>query len=200
MQDAEKKSPDDFKGLKEFNYILIMPKEMEPIYHMTEKVKASGIRYEYARSYQDLRNKRNVNKKLVVIEPRLPITYRQKLEFIHKLIEYPVKFIDDDFLVLFKGLTMFKNDILYKTFRDGIQRLFEAGITNIFTGKNFHEINEKNFEIFDRDNHDDVALTLRLLDAGFIIWLGCIAVSILVLFGELIIFRLMKRKNRVHLI
>lgn len=167
-----------------------------------DKIQASGLRYKLEDSETNdasIMEKINQNKKLAFIMKRLPITYLKKLEFKHKSIDYPVKFIDDDLFVVFFGLAIPKNSIFYKLFRDGVQRLFEAGITRIFPGQDFYDNKEQIFKVFDRDNHDGVVLTCKLLDACFYLWLGYVAISILVFIVELIVFRLTKgRRNQVE--
>jgi hypothetical protein len=48
------------------------------------------------------------------------------------------------------------------------------------------------FKIHDKRNHDNVVLSMHLLSAGFYVWLAFLAVSLLVFFAEIILFRVAK--------
>lgn len=106
----------------------------------------------------------------------------------------PFKYSSDDVVKRIRGIMMVKNDIYWKPIRDVVQRLFEAGITNLkdpttFLQKDFFP---KSFNIYDRTNHANVVLTLNLLSASFYAWLALIAVSLAIFVVEIIYYRLRK--------
>lgn len=100
-------------------------------------------------------------------------------------------------MVSFKGLTIEKNSIFYKPFRKAVQRLFEAGITNKFPGKEQYQQHERYLmeHIHETDSHFGVVLTCKLLDACFYAWLGFVLLAILAFLGELLVFKITTRRE-----
>lgn len=107
------------------------------------------------------------------------------LEF--KFNDHLVKFIEDDLFFEFIIFIGVHNNVLFKPFRDAIERLFEAGMMEIIPGHDFGELILNYMEIFNREDHDNIVLTLGHLEAGLWLWLGCVIASIIVFIGELII-------------
>lgn len=125
---------------------------------------------------------------------RVPLTSRKKVELIiNDNLNYknlPLKFSNDDYEKTLRGITMVKNDIYWKPFHDTIQRLFEAGITNLRPRANILDQYFKLFEVYDKANHDNVVLTMHLLSAGFYVWIAFVVFSLLIFLAEIIMHRI----------
>lgn len=111
--------------------------------------------------------------------------------------KFPMKIIKDDFVTELSGFGGFRNNVLLKPFADAFVRLFEAGITN--------HILKNALKMF-RDqiiasssgikDHENEVLTVEHLEAGLLLWLGCVALSIIAFIVELIVFHIKKKMQR----
>lgn len=118
------------------NYTLCVAEGLLNFRVIVEKLEASGIKhlvgYDDKKKFTETDEGNNA-----ILAFRLPISYRKKLEFTRDDIGYPVKYINEDLILMFRGITLERNNIFFKPLRFGIKRLFEAGVTNMFAGKNF---------------------------------------------------------------
>lgn len=131
--------------------------------------------------------------------PRQPFTRERNIEYLGRDSDFygsePFKFANDDFESQIRGITMVKNDIYWKPFREVFQRLFECGITKfkpISPAANL--MVEGEIEYYDKSNHDNVVMSLHLLSAGFYVWLTCVLISLIALFAEIITHYIQKSK------
>lgn len=123
-------------------------------------------------------------KKVACYIERPQLTNRKKgLEFNDG--KFLVKFIEDDLNFEFIAFASMHNSIYFKPFRDAVERLFEAGITNFFPAKSVSEFILNYIDIFNREDHDNIVLTLEHLEAGLWLWLGCVTASVIVFIGEM---------------
>lgn len=104
--------------------------------------------------------------------------------------EHPVKFASDNLFTEFLGFTMRRNHRFFKTFRDILQKLFEAGIVQYIDGMNVNKKGGPNsiyrytFSLYERMPLE-TALSWNYLYAGITIWMGFVVPSFAGFTGEL---------------
>lgn len=115
---------------------------------------------------------------------------KRKLEYKFKGYDDPVKFIDDSVLTTLYGIAMQKNALVFNQFRDVLQRLFEAGLTQKYPGMTLFVSDDilDDFSVHER-SESQVVLTWNHLYAGFYVWLGAVVISIIAFIGEHIVYR-----------
>lgn len=120
-------------------------------------------------------------------------------EYKFKEFEDPVKFASDNLLTDFTGISIDKNHHMFKTIRDVLEKLFEAGILqhihnnmNMNSETSFKSLHRTEFKIYDRMPLETV-LSWNYLYAGFSIWIGFVLLAILVFSGELCYERYVKK-------
>lgn len=189
-----KRSPDTLEEFRNSNYTLLVEKAYSHEIILLSKVEAEKLNYQFFNMITETSRYKD-NDKVGFYAPRIPISYQKNIQFILKGFNFPIKYIKEDLMVALEGFGMRQNDVLYKTFRTGISRLFEAGITNSFPKNDMHEyfMDEFDCKIHDVENHDNIALTMDILKAGFLIWLGSVAIAITVFIGELVKFHISNR-------
>jgi hypothetical protein len=113
----------------------------------------------------------------------------------------PVKFLRDNIYKFHTGLSTPKNSPLSKLLKDNIQRLFESGIFKHVMKKYDYGESKWMMELFKlvEDPPMFVPLNLTMLQAGFVIWLCSVAVSIVVYIGEQIYFHTSKRIGKIEI-
>lgn len=130
--------------------------------------------------------------------PRYPGTHDKKSMMLNLLgYDQPVKFIEENVIEFSSGISSKKNCIFFKLLKDNVQRLFEAGITQKLKSTKY--TNDPNY-IKLLNVHEQAKnwapLDLTMLEAGFIIWLVAVGISILVFFGEIIFYRVIRYIKR----
>lgn len=197
MKDVRKRSPDTLEEFRNSNYTLMVEKGFSHEIILLSKIGAEKLNHRFfSMATETIRYKDK--DKVGFYAPRIPISYHKNIQFVLKGFDFPIKYIKEDLMIAHKGFGMIQNDVLYKTFRTGISRLFEAGITDIFSGKEMYEyfLEEFDCKIHDVDNHDGIVLTMELLKAGFLVWLGSVAIAITVFIGELVKFHIINNISR----
>jgi hypothetical protein len=124
--------------------------------------------------------------------PRYPKSHDKK-SMIFKLGKSinSFKFLDDNLFTVTSGIVSNKNCIFYKLMRDNVQKLFEAGITQKLKGTKYTNLQFYKDLIKVHDTTKNwIPLDLTMLEAGFIIWLIAVAISILVLLIEVLFYYL----------
>lgn len=124
--------------------------------------------------------------------PRYPGTHdRPHMMFNYTVHERPVKFLKNNIIVYSSGISSLRNCKLFKFFKDKVQSLFETGIIphKLETTKlsNYYKSCKNLFRVFECPPKF-VPLNLKMLEAGFVIWMITVAIVILVFFGEVVIF------------
>lgn len=125
------------------------------------------------------------------IIPRYPGTHDKSMLFNFTNCSYPMKFLSDNLFDLTSGFSSPKNNPMFKMFRENIQRLHESGITQKLKGIKYsnHESYKKIIRV-----HEELAkfvpMNLTMLEAGFIIWLVAVAISIVVFFCEIMFYHI----------
>jgi hypothetical protein len=125
---------------------------------------------------------------------RYPENRDKSLIFSVRTLSGLYKFSTENVYILSLGFALRKNDFRFKLFRDTFQRLHEAGIIP-------YKLKDARYS--DYGNYKKiiepvevpksyVPLDLRILEAGFIIWLVAVGISIIVFIGEIVHFNIMK--------
>lgn len=125
------------------------------------------------------------------IIPRYPGTHDKSMLFNFTNCSYPIKFLSDNLFVLTSGISSPKNNPMFKMFRENIQRLHESGITQKLKGIKYsnHESYKKIIRVHE-EPAKFVPMNLTMLEAGFIIWLVAVAISIVVFFCEIMFYHI----------
>lgn len=147
--------------------------------------------------YFNMRNQENYDYRLYKnvqkhAWPRYPGTHdNPSMVFDFFRCDYPVKFLRDNVQVFTGGLSSPKNCPMFKFLKENVQRLFESGITQTLKGIKLNSLLDYK-EIFQvhENSITIVPLNLTMLEAGFVIWLTSVVISILVFFVEIIYFNL----------
>jgi hypothetical protein len=120
---------------------------------------------------------------------RYPGTHDKPMMFKIQNFPHPYKFMQDNVKEESYGISSSRNNILFKTFMNYVEKLFESGITQTFKSikyTNFKEY-EDLFEIYE-PSIGLAPLNMTMLEAGFVIWLVAVGISLLVFIGEILIF------------
>lgn len=132
--------------------------------------------------------------KAMILLPKNILPQKDQLKhFIFKHYEDPIKFSRNNIMSAHSGLAFCKNNILYGTFRELLQRLRDSGITKKHI-KSLTEIisdsKEARFSyvrLYD-EKADIRPLSWEQLYAGFYIWLFASAISTFAFIAEKLIF------------
>lgn len=109
---------------------------------------------------------------------------KQTREFIMEEYKDPVKLSADNVAYSLRGFAFFKNEILYGTFRDELQKLFECGIIDEI--EKLTSTARDNLVEYERMKRK-IILTWKHLYAGFYIWFGACVVSALAFVVEVLL-------------
>lgn len=125
---------------------------------------------------------------IFIILPRYPGTKDKSMTFRSYYRRSPVKFLSDDLILISSGVSAPANHPEYILFRDNIQRLFEAGLTNELSGTKYGKSDhfQMMFQIYDKQMNL-APLNLKMLEAGFVIWLVSVGISMLAFLYEMMI-------------
>lgn len=128
--------------------------------------------------------------KVAAFSERIP-QLKKKRHLSHGL-KLPIKFIKDDIMsAVSGGFGGDRNNVLLKPFTDAIVRLFEAGIaTHILKNAWKGLFDDFVTSVSDAKDHENEVLTIEHLEAGLLLWLGCVGVAVIVFLAELIVFRI----------
>lgn len=143
----------------------------------------------------------NPTGKIAMIYPRYPLTDYKEMTFIYwNWTHFPMKFTKDNIYETKWAFSTNINNICFKLFRDEVEKLFEAGIANVYEGLQMMKtVSLKNLfsdlEIYN-DKIELTVLSLTHLKAGFIIWLVSIVIATLGFIGEHVHYRLWSCKKR----
>lgn len=174
---------------------------------MKNKIIELGFEIIFFDNQRDLTYAKNswLRHKGTFLNRRISGSETKSMEFDVKYFELPVKLTKDDFYTFKYGFSMKKNHKFYKIFKNSIQKLFEAGITNKFNTRK--TVLDKQMNIEDPNSqwklHDKVKelspLSLIDLKSGFVIWFIAVIIATLVFLGEIITYHfkilIQKRRN-----
>lgn len=124
-----------------------------------------------------------------MIFPRYEGTDKKSMIF--KFLNYtnPVKFTKNNVYSFSLGICFNSNDILFKSFRDIIQKLVESGIINTFEDKILNQEQEYQdmLTIFE-DGNEVAPLSISMLQAGFVIWLVSVCTTVICFILEILYY------------
>lgn len=128
--------------------------------------------------------------------PRYPGTNdHPNMLFRTQYYDRPVKFLKDNIIIHSSGVSSPRDVPQFKMFKTNLQSLFEAGIIpyKLKAAKfsYYYELHGSNFKVAE-DPPKFMPMNFTLLEAGFVIWLIAVAITILVFFGEIIFFHASK--------
>lgn len=125
------------------------------------------------------------------VAPRLksPLNKPSQI-FKYAYYEKPVKFLENNIQEFYTGYSIPRNSPLSKMFLKNIQILHESGIfENLYKKYDFGENSQfKKLMKLIEDPPSFVPLNLTMLEAGFVIWLVSVAISIVIFFVEIVYF------------
>lgn len=136
--------------------------------------------------------------KNTLLMPRFPGTDKKSVLFYHREKANLMKIMKNDLFKSPLGFATVRNSIFFRMFKINLQRLFEAGITNIFNIEQVRIELVGNYKVTEANDEPKV-LTMQDLKAGFIIWLVAVSGAILVFFGEIVFFHCSLFINKARL-
>lgn len=192
--------PDTVNGLIESNYTIGGFSESS----FDEFLMKKGFKlFPFTKYNECLKNKK------AICDPKMALLFPKIYNFHGKVLEQSLKssyqygltykFTKDNIFQITQGLSLPKNSIFFVLFKTEFQKLFESGIVQKFKFKSFFSYDEyrydqKEISIFKihQEGKEVVPLSLSHLEAGFVIWLVTVLISIFVFLIENIYYQISK--------
>lgn len=200
LKDVRRKFPDHVEELGKAGF------------KMDDSIESSNLHYEYAKKlgfqFTSLKNMKTyeevtdyLRSKGTMVLPRFPGTDKKSMELDFPKYDLLLKFTKDDFFSDIFGFSTKPNHILFKIFRDEIQKLYETGNTINYDPIRVFYLKGRNDNIPVVHEADKAAkaLTIDRLSAGFIIWLVSLFLTSLLLLAEIFIYHMSKCCQKMKL-
>lgn len=107
----------------------------------------------------------------------------------------PSKFMKTNFFSMVIGFSASGRNILFTTFRDGIQKLIESGIIIRDLENEIHNEMQLSDTKIEKVTDDPQILTMTMLSAGFYLWIFMIILSFVAFVSEIFVSRFQNAKK-----